>query len=160
MFLAASKMLKNETNAYELSGIVKMDTDCAVNWTKLDMDIFSMNVSKKYFIGRPNTNSKCGGGNHCPPQGCIDFSKDCWIYMSGGWYGLNLHLVETIMNCTYARYHTVGIEDLMVGQWILHCSNQEVFVWGFENGILFCHSGSVSDLQVSNIHFNQESCQN
>lgn len=52
-FLAASKMLKNETNVHELSGIVKMDTDCAVNWTKLDMDIFSMNVSKNISLGDP-----------------------------------------------------------------------------------------------------------
>lgn len=157
-FLEAWKKLKLEPYLHPLSGVVKMDIDCAVNWTKLALDIFPVSIANFYYIGRANQNHICGGGSHCPPLGCIDFANNCWIYMSGGWYALNINLLDIIMNCKFAYEHSVGIEDLLVGQWILYCSPQNVSVSSFDNGNFFCHSNHILDIHVSTMLIDQVSC--
>ena len=117
-FRTAEQLLKINAKYHPLNGIVKMDTDTAVNWTKFSVDVFSQ-VESPYYIGRTNLHAKCGGAPYCPPTGCSDFTDECWIYMSGGWYALSLETVETLTTkCSYSMQNINGYEDLVVGQWI------------------------------------------
>jgi hypothetical protein len=132
---------------HPLNGIVKMDVDISANWTELGTSVIPK-LSAGFYLGRVNDNAICGGSSHCPPVGCNDFSGNCWIYMSGGWYGLGLDLAKSLINCDYANNHRIGWEDLMVGKWIKHCSAGSAVIYGVENGDFFCHSNALTDEEV------------
>ena len=137
---------------HPLNGIVKMDTDTAVDWLAFAHRVFPR-LRPMYYLGRRNSRELCGNLPHCPPSHCRDFTSDCWIYMSGGWYALSFDLARSaILNCTFAESHTVGYEDMLVGMWIAHCAvNPTVSV--VENGDFFCHSSYILDRHVREMQF-------
>jgi len=143
---------------HPLNGIVKMDTDCAVNWTEFGAKIIPR-LKPNFYLGRINTFEICGGGNHCPPRGCIEFNKNgCWTYMSGGWYALNLNIVKQLTQCEYAKEHLSGFEDLMVGNWIQHCLISDVNVFNVHNGEFFCHDYDVLDENIQHMSWTNLNC--
>jgi hypothetical protein len=139
---------------HPLNGIVKMDTDTAVDWPAFSSRILPR-LEPMYYLGRSNSRSVCGNLHHCPPSDCHDFSDGCWVYMSGGWYALSLDLAKAIiLNCSYSASHTLGYEDLTVGTWISHCS-YSVRVFHVDNGDFFCHSSFILDQHIRDMQFPQ-----
>ncbi len=137
---------------HPLNGIVKMDTDTAVDWPAFSDQVLGQ-LEPMYYLGRRNSRSMCGNLDYCPPSDCHDFSHNCWVYMSGGWYALSLDLAKrSILNCSYAASHSVGYEDLTVGTWISHCS-PEASVFHSDNGQFFCHSSFISDQHIRDMQF-------
>ena len=156
-FRTASQWLQTNAKYHPLNGIVKMDTDTAVNWTKFSVDVFSQ-VERPYYIGRTNGNAICGGASYCPPTGCSDFTNECWIYMSGGWYALSLETVATLTtNCSYSMQNINGYEDLVVGQWIKNCIDM-INIKSTDNGMFFCHSSANDDTAIESSVFYQQKC--
>jgi len=90
------------------------------------------------YIGRINTREICGNTEWCPPAGCTAFSDDCWIYMSGGIYGLSITLLREIL---YGKeQEKQGVEDLTVANWIIHAGiTSLVETHGHQNGEYWCH---------------------
>jgi hypothetical protein len=154
-FEFAVKYLAVFEQYHKLNGIVKMDIDCAVNWNEFTKNIF-VKLKPYYYFGRVNDFVICGGGSHCPPSSCQDFSGDCWIYMSGGWYALSYDLTNhLVFNCKYPSQNIIGFEDLMVGKWIKNCFN-DTFVYSVKNGDFFCHDNSITNQDI--LHFNNKQC--
>jgi hypothetical protein len=144
--------LSHNVSYHPLNGIVKMDTDTAVDWPAFSKFV-TTRLKPMYYAGRLNNRLICGNLDHCPPYGCQDFSDGCWVYMSGGWYALSLDLaIATVLNCAYSASHTVGYEDLTVGNWIAHCAT-DVSVVHVENGDFFCHSSQVLDDNILQMRF-------
>ena len=152
-FQAAMEWFSSKNVAYHpLNGIVKMDTDTAVDWSTFSDDVLP-HLEPLYYLGRRNSRSICGNHQHCPPSICRDFSDGCWVYMSGGWYALSVELAKSaILNCSYSSSHTLGYEDLTVGTWISHCSSSAK-VFHVENGDFFCHSSLILDDHISEMRF-------
>jgi hypothetical protein len=152
-FQAAIDWFTNQNVPYHpLNGIVKMDTDTAVDWLAFSKYLRSQ-LKPMYYLGRRNNRNKCGNLQHCPPSHCQDFSDECWVYMSGGWYALSFDLAKsTILNCSYSASHMLGYEDLTVGKWIYHCSSS-VRVFHVENGVFFCHSSFILDTHIHDMQF-------
>jgi hypothetical protein len=124
--------------------IFKMDTDIALNLSRLDDEISKLSISS--YMGLMTVHDMCGGYAHCPPQGCSNFQGQCWIYMSGGFYGLSLNLVELLMNCQYSAQNKNSYEDLMVGLWIKNCKlDGLVNIVSYNRSFLYCHSSSLTD---------------
>lgn len=139
---------------HKLNGIVKMDIDCAVDWNKF-LNVFFPLLNENYYIGRVNDIKFCGE-SHCPPQGCNRFNDNCWIYMSGGWYGLSFNVARSlILNCEFTKQNIVGYEDLMVGKWLQKCF-QNVNILNVNNGDFFCHDNTVTNDIIKN--FNSNKC--
>jgi hypothetical protein len=129
--------------------IFKMDTDVALNLSRLDDEISKLSASS--YMGLMTVHEMCGGFGHCPPAGCSSFEGHCWVYMSGGFYGLSLDLVELLMNCQYAAQNTNGYEDLMVGLWLKNCmSERRVNIATYDRGYLYCHSSTLTDDSIQN----------
>lgn len=127
--------------------IFKMDTDVSVNLSRLDHQI-SM-IKEDSYIGYVRDHISCGSGSHCPPVGCGSFQDYCWIYMSGGLYGLSLDMAESIVNCPYAQNNYIGFEDLMVGLWLKNCVPSHHFqVDAFQTPNFYCHSKQLSDYDI------------
>lgn len=137
---------------HPLNGIVKMDTDTAVDWPEFSNHVLAR-LQPMYYLGRLNSRAMCGNLDHCPPSHCRDFSNGCWVYMSGGWYALSLDLAKrSILNCSYSASHVIGYEDLTVGTWISRCSSTAA-VFHVENGDFFCHSSFILDHHVHEMQF-------
>ena len=110
-----------------------------------------------YYLGRRNSRSMCGNLDYCPPSDCHDFSHNCWVYMSGGWYALSLKFAKwSILNRSYAASHSVGYEDLTVGTWISHYSPEASVVHAV-NGQFFCHSSCISGQHIRDMQFPRNS---
>ena len=128
---------KHRPNADPRSMIIKFDCDTAVKWSRLDKLVPTFN-SSVYF----GLLADCGSGPWCPPHRCFKeqakFAGDCWIYMSGGFYGLSLGVARQVMNCSFPANNKVGHEDLTVGRWIKNC-NVSVQVYSVEMNRIFCH---------------------
>jgi hypothetical protein len=152
-FQAAIEWFSSHKVPYHpLNGIVKMDTDTAVDWPAFSSHILPR-LEPMYYLGRRNSRSVCGNHEYCPPSDCHDFSDGCWVYMSGGWYALSLDLAKAIiLNCPYSASHTLGHEDLTVGTWISHCSHS-VRVFHVDNGDFFCHSSFILDQHIRDMRF-------
>jgi hypothetical protein len=152
-FVAAINWFSNQNVPYHpLSGIVKMDTDTAVDWLAFSNGVLPR-LEPMYYLGRRNSRKICGNLLHCPPSDCLDFSNGCWVYMSGGWYALSFDLAKrSILNCSYAASHSMGYEDLTVGTWISHCSSA-ARVFHVDNGEFFCHSSFILDRHIYEMQF-------
>lgn len=156
-FRQAVNELKNKKILHPKSGIVKMDIDTVVNWTKFT-DTFFSQLSPNYYIGRVNTHEWCGGYAHCPPAHCKTFDHSCWVYMSGGWYALSLSLAsQLILDCTYPEKNSIGYEDLMVGQWIFNCKTN-ISLHHVDNGNFFCHGDFVTDDMIEQQNYDSTKC--
>lgn len=143
-FKWASKISKSRGTDY----IFKMDTDTIINWCRLSEFLQSHDVrfgryphERYVYIGRLNDWGACGKFEHCPPPECQSFSNSCWIYMSGGFYGLSHSLLNRILESRYTHSNIIGPEDLLVGRWISKLSMPEkIHIFNVPNGDLWCHS--------------------
>lgn len=126
--------------------VLKIDTDTAVNWTRLHSAFQDMKHVPAY-LGRVNVHQTCGGFDYCPPKNCFYMLKPCWVYMSGGLYGISRRPLLAISECTFAANNKVGAEDLLVGRWLRECYG-DLQLATFNNGQAWCHS---SDVNVTHI---------
>lgn len=150
---------------HPLSGIVKMDTDCCVDWLYFSTHIFP-SLQNNYYIGTRNLRRNCvswfQGWSHCPPSHCDNFTGDCWTYMSGGWYALSLDLARSVVLCPFAQSNTKGYEDVQTGLWIKSCVNhttQLVHVHHVYNGLFFCHTKYITDVHIRKGCFTGPTCE-
>ena len=149
--LTLSKVLQ-DSRSHGHSIVFKMDSDVSLNLSRLDYEISRLPMSS--YTGYLNSNGICGGFPFCPPIGCFSFQGICWTYMSGGFYGLSLSLVEKIVQCTFAAENRIGHEDLTVGRWIKYCQLQDmVNIVSFAPPYLYCHSKSLSDSDIEHSIF-------
>lgn len=154
----AAMWLKENAHGHILDGIVKMDIDTAVNWTKFATDVFPT-LPLSYYTGRRNGHEICGGAPYCPPTGCADFTDECWIYMSGGWYAMSMDVAwKLTMECLYASSNMDGFEDLQVGVWIRQCGLKHVNIKSVDNGFFFCHHSGMDDATVASGNYGSLTC--
>lgn len=92
--------------------VFKMDTDTAIHPGGLLSTILDAHVKHYQYIGFAMTDATCGRYSHCPKAG------DGWTYMSGAFYGVKRHLLETVVRDDWVKSPTVGIEDILVGRWL------------------------------------------
>eukprot|EP01084_Bolivina_argentea_P009566 17851_1 len=147
-FKSAHVNMNKNKNNYQQIMVFKADTDtflCLNQFVKDLLNITSNMKSKYMYYGRINTYAKCGGFWHpriCPPKSCTNFSTErCWIYMSGGIYGLSLPLINAIFSDHEdLKIQKNGMEDLLVGHWIKQTNvSKQVQIIHRDNGILWCH---------------------
>ena len=81
-------------------------------------DLLKYQSSKYLYYGRTNSFQTCGRRACCPPEGCDGFYGDCWIYKSGGLYGMSMPLINAIFEDDRAANLKIGNEDLHVGLWV------------------------------------------
>jgi hypothetical protein len=149
-FRFAALYLQKHAPYHPLNGIVKMDTDVAVDWNKFAFSILPT-LTPDYYVGRMNNHYGCGTFSHCPPVDCVDFVDHCWIYMSGGWYALSLDMaLQIVLKCPYAEKNQHGYEDVQTGTWVKNCISNPV-VFHVENGVFFCHSSSITEHNILNM---------
>lgn len=121
--------------------VFKCDTDTAVNWELLEPYLVAARAkSPLTYIGHMNDHESCGRFSHCPPKGCADMAGNCWVYMSGGFYGLSGALADRLARCAHARAHRAGPEDLVTGKGVKRCGEGAENVVHVRNGIAWCHS--------------------
>ena len=123
--------------------VIKLDTDVSANWHLLLS--WTRKMRPPAYFGTILTYSGCGSQSYCPPEGCTDFKKTCWIYMSGGMYGASKDVVDSISRCAYARRHKIQHEDLQVGLYVKHCAH-DVHLHNMRNGLMWCHSKTDIDM--------------
>jgi len=105
------------------------------------------------YIGRINTREMCGNTEWCPPAGCTAFGENCWIYMSGGIYGLSITLLRETMSKEQEKQ---GVEDLTVASWIRHAGLASlVETHGHQNGEYWCHGEAGTRLWMNPKALNQ-----
>ena len=108
-----------------------------------------------------NDHEWCGRRAHCPPRGCTDFKAPrCWIYMSGGFYGISKPLVIAMLKYPRLNHFRGGIEDLITGRLIqasVPGDSVDVVDWG--NGEYWCHFKQKTDI-TPKILSGQESFEN
>jgi hypothetical protein len=130
--------------------ILKVDTDVSIDWFKFGAFLARNVGSGLRYVGYVNDRARCGGYEHCPPEGCKDMKGDCWIYMSGGLYGASTQLAKVLNNCSYYKQHAIGYEDLQFGMAVKHCVQNidSLRVIKMPVGTGWCHSKSVTQAQV------------
>jgi hypothetical protein len=157
-FKKAVEIFKNQRIPYHpLNGIIKMDTDCAANWTYFNDQVIS-NLMVDYYFGRIVHYEECGQNEYCPPRFCHNFKqKKCWIYMQGGFYGMSLSVAQHLMRCEFAIKNKLGPEDVQVGFWIAHCYKSNIKLKNIKQGSLFCHSKKITPQHIKTMEF-QDVC--
>lgn len=122
--------------------VIKMDVDVVVKWDLLEPHFVLANATSELYLGRVNDFFRCGQASHCPPHGCTDFSNGCWVYMSGGFYGVSLEVAKRLADCKFFARHFKGDEDLMTGLAIKACSPDpsRVKLAKFQAGTAWCHN--------------------
>ena len=158
-FQKAIEIFKNQRIPYHpLNGIIKMDTDCAANWTYFNDKVIS-SLPADYYFGRVVHFEECGSLKHCPPLFCHNFKeKKCWIFMQGGFYGLSLNVAHHLMQCEFSKQNRLGPEDVKVGQWINHCFKSKIHIKNIHQGSLYCHSKQKRPHHIKTMEF-QDVCQ-
>lgn len=133
------------------SFVFKCDTDTAVDWGALEPYLSDLRSSGDLsFVGHMNDWESCGHFSHCPPKGCRNMTGDCWVYMSGGFYGLSGALARRLADCPYAQANRVGPEDLVTGKGVKRCGDGTERVEHVRNGIAWCHSKQNTPAHVRN----------
>ncbi len=117
--------------------VLKVDTDSAMNWPNM-LSLLARRPAAT-FLGHLNDNKACGGFSHCPPKGCEGMDGDCWVYMSGGMYGMSLDLAAAVAACPWAKANAAGYEDMVSGRMVKHCAAGPVNVTHIRNGYGWCH---------------------
>jgi hypothetical protein len=125
--------------------VIKSDDVVAVDWAKL-VHLLSSASNVTYF-GSLQTNELCGNYSYCPPPNCTNMSGDCWVYMSGGFYGMSQTLVKSVALCEYSRFHNKGYEDLVTGKMIKHCV-PDAHLFAVPNGQAWCHSKLIDNQAI------------
>lgn len=144
---------------HPLNGIIKMDSDCAVNWTYFNDNVVER-LPFNYYFGRAFHTGDCALLSICPPSVFHNFFNiKHWTWMQGGFYGLSLSIVQHLMQCEFARTHTVGPEDVQVGLWVEHCSKSKIQYYDIQPGHLFCHSKLLTAHHIKNMYF-RDICKN
>lgn len=137
--------------------ILKIDTDTSVNWQRLHK-VLCYNRHVMYYLGRMNSYTTCGREKFCPPASCVDMSGKCWVYMSGGFYGVSTKVVHAVVGCKYAHEHRVGPEDLATGRMIKHCWLPSIGLRHMLNGDAWCHSRHMNATNVRTGSFQGQTC--
>ena len=114
------------------SVVIKMDSDTAVKWALLDSHVTKFKPST--YFGRITRKKRCKPelwvpclGGVLPYQSCHclectvknAFDGDCWLYMSGGFYGVSLSIAEKLSKCWQHSFH--GPEDALFALAIKRC---------------------------------------
>ena len=130
--------------------IFKLDADVVVDWTKTIQ--WLQGAGEFQYLGALNTFEKCGGFSTCPPPGCHDMSGSCWVYMSGGFYGVTTRLAHVLATCQYYKTHFTGHEDMTFGRAVKMCaaSSISVDVVDVPRNNSWCHSKEISATHVLN----------
>jgi Galactosyltransferase len=123
--------------------VIKLDTDVSANWHLLLS--WTRTMRPPAYFGMILTNSGCGSQSFCPPVGCTNFNSSCWIYMSGGMYGISKDVVDSISRCAYARRHKIQHEDMQLGLCVKHCAH-DVHLYNMRNCLMWCHSKTDIDI--------------
>lgn len=131
------------------SWIFKLDTDVALNWTALKHYWLETTHNLTY-MGAMNRFETCGGFSHCPPRGCRDMSGDCWVYMSGGFYGVTTQLAGILSECVWYNANSHDIEDLKFGRAVKECSKVLVNLVDVPRNESWCHSKTVNVTHIRN----------
>jgi galactoside 2-L-fucosyltransferase 1/2 len=120
--------------------VIKMDQDTVVKWSRLAL--VASKTGPLYFgtrVLRWNEDLSVSPVNgHAPSNQCHDFSKGCWFYMSGGFYGVSMDVARAISSCGFARENKRGYEDALMGFWMGACI-PEVRVWELPFGQIHYH---------------------
>jgi hypothetical protein len=129
--------------------ILKVDTDVTINWHDLGT-ILSDTKREMRYLGIINDSARCGGGDLCPPVGCMSQEGSCWIYMSGGFYGVSTQLAQVLGGCSYYQQHDKGHEDVRFGQAVKHCIHNTSALWivNVPVGQAWCHSKATTTTHV------------
>lgn len=126
--------------------ILKVDTDTAIDWFtygSLLNNILTDTSSSMRYVGMIIDHGICPHSS-CPPQHCTSMTGNCWVFMTGGLYGVSTRLAKLLAQCTWWKLHVIGAEDMQLGKAVKHCSAdvhslQLVnFTMGPQTG--FCHS--------------------
>lgn len=131
--------------------ILKMDTDVAVDWMAVAKWLQDVTHSLRY-IGLVNDFERCGSYPTCPPAGCSNLTGSCWVYMSGGFYGLSTELAKRVVACRYYKSHRVGDEDLQLGKAVKECAANrvEVQLVSVPQKAAWCHSKAANLTHIRN----------
>lgn len=127
-----------QSGTYAADVVFKMDSDTSVDWGALCRDVRAQ-PTPHFYMGRVNTD-KCNPlYADCPDTRCRSFDGDCWIYMSGGFYGLSRSALADVMAHPYTHAHIVGTEDVVTGMWVKRAA-PTVRVVDRDNGDVWCHT--------------------
>jgi len=134
--------------------IIKMDSDTTVHWGSLSKVLHkNVMLGLPLYIGR-NNNAICGFPElpWCPPLWCKNFDGACWIYMSGGFYGVTSATVRGLMQNPWTSMYTNSVhlaaEDLLFAYWLLDASKKGYIsmlglqLLDFPNGLHWCHGSN------------------
>ena len=144
-FNYAYRQSKGARDAYQNYMVFKADMDTIVCLDIFIEDLLKYQSSKYLYYGRTNGYEYCGR-RHCPPKGCDGFYGDCWIYKSGGLYGMSMPLINAIFEDDLAASFKNGFEDIQVGLWINQTDvRTKVNSVHQENCVLWCHSDKVME---------------
>jgi hypothetical protein len=139
--------------------IAKMDTDVAVKWERFT-SLLNHQTAELQYVGFMNTHEACGRGPHCPPPKCRSMAGSCWVYMSGGFYGVTMPLARTLVTCDYYYSNCHGLEDLMFGKAVKACAPDIVrpMLLDMTHTRAWCHSKAINATHIRNSIFPQ-SCE-
>lgn len=137
--------------------IFKMDVDVIPKWHLVGqlLEAAGGTQARRVYLGRLNTHDKCGGLPRCPPPGCTDMSRGCWVYMSGGFYGVSGDLAALMAGCAMYRGNVTGPEDLNFGKLLRDCSHrpEEITVVAVKPGTAWCHTKKVNTTNIRRAEF-------
>lgn len=151
-WFAMANMLR-ASGTFEFDAVFKMDTDTSVDWCGLCEAVAEVTKnSRHYYMGRRNSGGICGDMALCPPVDCVDYSENCWVYMSGGFYGMSAASLYKIMSHPFPKAHAIGHEDLQVGRWFQRVV-PDVSIVNIDNGVLWCHDSAFHKSYPSGRHF-------
>ena len=142
----ATAAIVQASRAFEFDAVFKMDADTSVDWCGLCAAVAEARKEARHFyMGRPNSGGLCGALSLCPPVDCVDYSQNCWVYMSGGFYGMSAASLQTLMAHSFPKAHALGHEDMQVGQWFRRVL-PDVRLVNIDNGVLWCHDSAFHNM--------------
>jgi len=141
-WFALANMLRS---SFLFDAAFKMDADTSVDWCSLCRMVADAGAaaaaSPDFYVGRLNEGERCGEMPNCPPDRCVDYSGRCWVYMSGGFYGMSASALGKLMVHPYTRLNSIGHEDIQVGRWFKRVLPDVRLVYA-DNGVVWCHNSA------------------
>lgn len=130
-----------QAGTYTADVVFKMDSDTSVDWAALCQETQHQHTSRnaRYYMGRVNANKCNPQYADCPDPRCRSFQGDCWVYMSGGFYGLSRAALADVMQHAYTHANIVGTEDVLTGMWMKRAV-PDARVINRDNGDIWCHT--------------------
>jgi hypothetical protein len=129
--------------------IFKIDTDNAIDWFAFGKLVTDTGRDMRY-LGIINDNARCAGYDYCPPVGCTNMGGSCWVYMSGGLYGVSTQLAKVLSVCKYYHENGIGPEDLQFGKAVKNCTTDvdSLQIISVPVGKGWCHSKAATPTHV------------